>query len=64
MNILNTYTVSTTDKLDLGLKPNEPYFMIKEQEKTRGGKPTGKDCIEIHYAYDPNLLTDGESVSK
>lgn len=29
MNILDTYVVSTTDKLDLGLNPNEPYYIKK-----------------------------------
>ena len=63
MNILNTYTVSTTDKLDLGLKPNEAYF-IKKIDDGRTGPNAKGASYEVHYAYAPKLLTDGEPVSK
>lgn len=66
MNILDTYTVSTTDKLDLGLKPNEAFY-IKKIDDGRNGRRTGCPkgaSYEVHYTYDPKLLTDGEPASK
>lgn len=63
MNILDTYTVSTTDKLDLGLKPNEPYY-VKKIERSSNKEKQAMVSYEIHYTYAPDLLINGEEVLK
>lgn len=63
MSILDTYTISTTDKLDLGLKPNEPYY-IKKIERSSNKEKQAAESYEIHYTCVPELLIDGEEVSK
>lgn len=65
MNILDTYVINTTDKLDLGLKPNEAFYIkkIDNSNEHKGVCPRGA-TYEVHYTYAEELITDGETPSK